>query len=116
MPSPLRSTVPTSDPPRKAASYARKLRISAEGLAFTQDGKGKAEWTVAWQAFSAARRDDGIWDVPEPIVVIDRRGSKHYLTRIDGKGRYLPAGPILSAIEKERKQWRSAAGKKQEQP
>ena len=98
------------------AGVKGSLRISADGLAFTQEGRTRAEWAVKWQDFSAARRDEGIWDAPEPIVVVDRRGGKHYLTRIDGKGRYLSAGPILSAIEQERKQRRSAAGKVQKQP
>ena len=99
-----------------AAGVRGSLRISAAGLAFTRDGRAKAEWAIEWKEFSAAGRDGGIWDVPEPLVIADRRGTKHYLVRVDKNGRYLSAGPILAAIEQERKQWRSAAGKVQKQP
>ena len=98
-----------------AAGVSGSLRISAEGLAFTQKGRTKVEWSVRWRDLSEARRDGGLWDAPEPLVIADRRGRKHYLVRIDGKGRYLSGGPILSAIEQGRKQRKSAAEKAEEQ-
>jgi hypothetical protein len=79
------------------------LRISEAGLAFVAQGKARGNWTVAWKDLVESRKDEGMWDTAYPFVIVDRRGNRHFLTRIDGKGRYLSSDPVLAAIAEGRR-------------
>lgn len=80
-----------------------RLRITSAGLSFTPHGKS-APWTVKWPNLTEARQDTGIWDAPDPVVLIERGGGKRYIVRIDEKGRYLSSAPLLAAIARGRTQ------------
>ncbi len=79
-----------------------RLRISSQGLSFTGEGPPRASWIVHWPDLAAARPDDGYWDAPYPLVIVERGGKKHYLNYVDGNGHYLAGKEILEAIVKAR--------------
>lgn len=79
---------------------AGQLRITPAGIAFFQGDR--EQWTVRWQELAVARKDEGFWDSPYPIVLIDKRERRRYVSRIDEKGSYLPGDPLLTAISRGR--------------
>ena len=79
------------------------LRVSAAGLSFTRQGQSREAWTIRWKDLAEARSDDGLWDAPYPLVLMERGGRKRYIAHIDQKGRYLPGQPVLAAISKGRR-------------
>ncbi|HEX7186084.1 MAG TPA: hypothetical protein VF756_29935 [Thermoanaerobaculia bacterium] len=85
-----------------AAGVSGRLSISRQGIAFTPKKKGGEAWSVPWRELAEARRDDGLWDVSYPILIAERKGRKHYVARIDDRGRYLSGDAILSAINRSR--------------
>jgi hypothetical protein len=78
------------------------LRVSATGLGFTPKGGSREEWAIPWRDLQEASKDTGAWDVSNPLVIVDRKGRKRYIARIDEKGNYLPGDAILSAIRQKR--------------
>lgn len=86
-----------------AAGVSGRLSISRQGIAFTPKKKGGEAWSVPWRELAEARRDDGLWDVSYAILISDRKGRKHYVARIDDRGRYLSGDAILSVISRSRR-------------
>jgi hypothetical protein len=82
---------------------AGQLRLTPEGIAFERKGQAAREWSVSWPDLVSASRDDGLWESPFTILLVERTGRKRYLSLIDGHGRYVAGDPLLNAI---------AAGKK----
>ena len=80
-----------------------QLRLTPEGIAFQRKGQATREWSVSWTDLVSASRDDGLWESPFTILLVERTGRKRYLSLIDGHGRYVAGDPLLNAI---------AAGKK----
>lgn len=80
------------------------LRISPAGLSFTLNGKSREEWAISWRDLKEVSKDAGTWDISHPLVVVDQKGRKRYIARIDGKGNYLPGDAILAAIATARRQ------------
>ncbi len=78
------------------------LRVSETGLSFLQQGKSKQDWAIRWKDLAEARKDEGLWDAPYPLVLIERGGRKHFIAHVDQKGHYLPGQAVLSAISKSR--------------
>jgi hypothetical protein len=78
------------------------LRVSAGGLGFTPRGKSREEWSIPWRNLREASKDAGTWDIPHPLVIVDQKGGKRYIARVDGGGGYLPGDAILSAIRQRR--------------
>lgn len=78
------------------------LRVSPTGLGFTPKGKKREEWSIAWRDLRQVSKDDGTWDISHPLVIVDQKGRKRYVARIDGKGNYLPGDPILAAVRQKR--------------
>jgi hypothetical protein len=78
------------------------LRVSSEGVSFSAERPASAGWTVRWPDFAAAQADDGVWDAPYPLAILERDGKKHFFNRLDGTGRYQEGGEILEAIAKAR--------------
>jgi hypothetical protein len=78
------------------------LRVSPTGLGFTRDGKKREEWSIPWRELQEVSKDTGTWDIPHPLVIIDHKGRKRYIARIDNKGSYLPGDAILAAIRQKR--------------
>ena len=71
------------------AGRSGRLTLSEDGIVFTANGTGRPDWTLGWQALGAARRDDGIWEVPFVVVLQAKDGSRRHLARIDERGRYV---------------------------
>jgi hypothetical protein len=80
-----------------------QLRLTPEGIAFQRKGQATREWSVSWTDLVSASRDDGLWESPFTILLVERTGRKRYLSLIDGHGNYIAGDPLLNAI---------AAGKK----
>lgn len=78
------------------------LRVSPTGLGFTPKGGSREEWSIPWRDLQEVSKDDGAWDISSPLVIIDRKGRKRYVARIDEKGNYLSGDAILSAIRQKR--------------
>lgn len=78
------------------------LRVSPTGLGFTPDGKKREEWSIPWRDLQEASKDTGTWDISHPLVIVDQKGRKRYIARIDGKGSYLPGDAILASIRQKR--------------
>lgn len=79
------------------------LRVSETGLSFIRQGQSREDWNIRWKDLTEAKSDDGLWDAPYPLVLMERGGGKRYIAHIDQKGRYLPGQPVLSAISKGRR-------------
>jgi hypothetical protein len=75
-----------------------QFQIAEERLIFVPRDKGQRGWSIPWPELEKAGKADGLWDVAYPIVILQRGGVKHYVVRIDERGRYLPGEPILAAI------------------
>lgn len=80
-----------------------QLRLTPEGIAFERKGQAAREWSVSWPDLVSASRDDGLWESPFTILLVERTGRKRYLSLIDGHGHYVAGDSLLNAI---------AAGKK----
>lgn len=78
------------------------LRVSVTGLGFTPKGRSREEWAIPWSDLQEAGKDNGAWDVSSPLVIVDRKGRKRYIARIDEKGNYMSGDAILSAIRQKR--------------
>lgn len=78
------------------------LRVSPTGLGFTLNGKSREEWSIPWRDLQEVSEDTGTWDISHPLVIIDQKGRKRYIARIDGKGNSLPGDAILAAIRQKR--------------
>lgn len=78
------------------------LRVSPTGLGFTPKGKSREEWSISWRDLQDVSKDAGTWDVSHPLVIVDQKGGKRYIARIDGKGNYLPGDAILAAVLQKR--------------
>lgn len=78
------------------------LRVSPTGIGFTPNGKKREEWSIPWRDLQEVSKDTGTWDISHPLVIIDQKGHKRYIARIDGKGGYLPGDAILAAIRQKR--------------
>ncbi len=74
------------------------LRIGSEGVAFSRKEQGPAEWTIRWKDLASASQNDGIWDAPFVIALVEKGGRVRYLTRTDGRGHYLAGDAVLAAI------------------
>jgi len=85
------------------AGSVGQLRLTPEGIAFERKGQGAREWSMSWTDLVSASRDDGLWESPFTLLLVERTGRKRYLSLIDGHGRYVAGDPLLNAI---------AAGKK----
>lgn len=79
------------------------LRVSESGLTFTRKGQARAEWSIPWKQLAEARSDDGLWDAPYPLVLVERGGGRRYIAHIDQKGRYLSGRSLLAALSKDRR-------------
>lgn len=75
------------------------LQFSETGLSFVRTGQSRPDWSIRFKDLAEARGDDGLWDAPFSLVLIERGGRKHYLVHTDARGNYLQGRPILSAIE-----------------
>lgn len=91
------------------------LRISETGISFTPQGKSGENWAIRWQNLAEAKSDTGLWDVPYPLVLVERGGRKRYVAHLDQKGTYLPGAPLLSAIAEGRRKQKSSQQKPIEQ-
>lgn len=80
-----------------------QLRLTPEGIAFERKGQAAREWSLSWTDLVSASRDEGLWESPFTILLVERTGRKRYLSLIDGHGHYVAGDPLLNAI---------AAGKK----
>jgi hypothetical protein len=80
-----------------------QLRVAETGISFVRQGKTREDWTIRWRDLAEAKNDTGLWDVPYPLVLIERGGGRRYVARLDQKGTYLPGAPLLSAIAEERR-------------
>lgn len=78
------------------------LRVSSTGIGFTPKGKDREEWSIPWRDLADVTKDAGVWDISHPLVVVDRKGQKRYIARLDEKGNYLPGDSILAAIRQKR--------------
>ncbi len=78
------------------------LRVSATGLGFIPKGQSREEWAIPWRDLQEASKDNGAWDISNPLVIVDRKGRKRYIARIDEKGNYLSGDAILAAIRQKR--------------
>lgn len=78
------------------------LRVTGTGLSFVRQGQTREDWSIPWKSLAEARSDNGLWDAPYPLVLVERGGRKRYIAHIDPKGRYLPGQSLLSAISKGR--------------
>ncbi len=83
-----------------------ELRLTPEGIAFQHKGQAAREWSVSWADLASASRDDGLWESPYTILLVDRTGRKRYLSLIDGHGRYVAGDSLLNAIAAEKKAFR----------
>ncbi|HSS76403.1 MAG TPA: hypothetical protein VLV54_06620 [Thermoanaerobaculia bacterium] len=92
-----------------------QLQLTHEGIAFRHKGKA-AEWTLSWADLASASRDDGLWESPFTILLVDRDGRKRYLSLIDGHGHYVTGEPLLNAIAAGRKAFRRLPGKVSGEP
>lgn len=75
-----------------------KLRVSALGLEFLKIGSSRPKWSVRWAELAAASKDGGIWDLPFPLVIVDRSGARRYIALLDERGRCIPGDPLLFEI------------------
>jgi hypothetical protein len=87
------------------------LQLTREGIAFRHKGQAAAEWTLSWADLASASRDDGLWESPFTILLVDRGGRKRYLSLIDARGHYVNGDPLLNAIAADRKAFKRSPGK-----
>lgn len=92
------------------------LLISETGISFVPQGKNREDWAIRWKDLVEARSDTGLWDVPYPLVLIERGGRKRYVARLDQKGNYLPGAPLLSAIAEARRAQKASPPKQTTEP
>jgi hypothetical protein len=78
------------------------LRVSPAGLGFTPKGKSREQWSLSWSEVQEVSNDAGTWDVSHPLVIVDQKGRKRYIARIDSQGNYLPGEAILAAVRQKR--------------
>lgn len=88
-----------------------QLRLTREGIAFRHKGQAAADWSVSWADLASASHDDGLWESPFTILLVERAGRKRYLSLIDGHGHYVTGEPLLDAIAAGRKASRRPPGK-----
>ena len=86
------------------------LQLTREGIAFRHKGQTAAEWTLSWADLASASRDDGLWESPFTILLVDRGGRKRYLSLIDARGHYVTGDPLLNAIATDRKAFKRSPG------
>jgi hypothetical protein len=87
------------------------LQLTREGIAFRRKRQAAAEWTLSWADLASASHDDGLWESPFTILLVERGGRKRYLSLIDAQGRYVAGEPLLSAIAAGRKAFKRSPGK-----
>ena len=63
-----------------------------------------------WADLTSASRDDGLWESPFTILLLERTGRKRYLSLTDGHGHYVAGDPLLSAIAAGKKAFRRSPG------
>jgi hypothetical protein len=88
-----------------------QLRLTREGIAFLRKGQAAPEWSLSWADLASASRDDGLWESPFTLLLVERGGRKRYLSLIDGRGRYVAGDPLLNAIAAGRKASKRSPGK-----
>lgn len=87
-----------------------RLQLTREGISFRRNGRSAMDWSVSWAELASASRDDGLWESPFTILLVERTGRKRYLSLIDGRGRYVAGDPLLSAIAAGKKAFRRSPG------
>jgi hypothetical protein len=87
-----------------------QLRLAREGISFHRSGRSAADWSVSWADLTSASRDDGLWESPFTILLVERTGNKRYLSLTDGHGHYVAGDPLLSAIAAGKKAFRRSPG------
>ena len=79
-----------------------QLLIDADAVSFTQHGPSKLAWQIPWRYLVEIRKDSGEWDSPYPVLLVDRRGARHFVSRFSDREGFLPGDPILDAVAKAR--------------
>jgi hypothetical protein len=92
------------------AGLEGQLRLAREGISFHRNGRSAVDWSVSWADLTSASRDDGLWESPFTILLVERTGHKRYLSLTDGHGRYVAGDPLLSAIAAGKKAFRRSPG------
>jgi hypothetical protein len=87
-----------------------QLRLTREGIAFSHKGQDAADWSISWGDLASASRDDGLWESPFTLLLVERSGGKHYLSLTDGRGRYVPGDRLLKAISEGQKAVKHSRG------
>ena len=87
-----------------------QLRLTREGIDFGRAGKPAVEWSLSWSELASAARDDGLWESPFPILLVERSGRKRYLSMTDGHGHYVAGDPLLAAITEGQREFRQSSG------
>jgi hypothetical protein len=80
-----------------------ELRLTPEGIAFQPKGQVAREWAVPWNDLASVSRDDGLWESPYTLLLVERTGRKRYLSLVDGHGHYVTGDPLLKAIAAEKR-------------
>jgi hypothetical protein len=87
-----------------------QLRLTREGIAFSRKGQDAADWSISWGDLASASRDDGLWESPFTLLLVERSGGKHYLSLTDERGRYVTGDRLLKVISERQKAAKHSRG------
>lgn len=74
-----------------------RLRVFAGGLRFVADGETRSDWSFSWSEIAGVRHAEGLWDVPNPLVVETTAGRRLFVVEVGGDGRFASGARVLAA-------------------